>query len=256
MILFNKRKIIAGIDEVGRGPLAGPVVSAIVADVGLSRSRKKKILAMVKNRDSKLISHKERQKIFEIIENEQGIEWHISSVWPKVIDRINIWQATLLTWKRCLKKLNSQPDFLFLDGKAGIPDLKIEQRSVIRGDQKIFLLSLASIVAKVNRDRLMKRIDKKYPEYGFAYHKGYGTELHFQRLKKFGPCDIHRKSFQPVFENLCFKEKVYYLVSQIPLGKTMTHKEIAQRIGNPNSFRAIGNILNKNIIDKRSSYRI
>jgi len=255
-------QVIAGIDEAGRGPLAGPVAAAAVAiSTGLLRRPDvtSGLLAMTKGKDSKQFSAKQREEIFEMIKNEPAIEWRTSFVWPKVIDRINIWQATLVAWQRCLKKLNlyppkfsegkfrrAQPAFLFLDGKIGIPNLKIEQEPVIKGDQKIFLLSLASIIAKVTRDRLMERLSQRYPEYEFAQHKGYGTKLHLERLKKFGPCQIHRKSFRPVFKNLSFGEKVYYLVSQIPRGQVMTYQEVAQKIGHPRAFRAVGNVLNKN----------
>jgi len=253
-LVFRKGyQVIAGIDEVGRGALAGPVAAAIVAIPAGLLCRPQKfqrnfsgLLAVTGIRDSKLLSVKRREEIFEIIKNEPKIEWRVSFVWPKVIDRINIWQATLLAWQRSLKKLNPQPDFLFLDGKMEMPRLKISQRPIIKGDQKIFLLSLASIVAKVSRDRLMKRLEKKYPKYGLAQHKGYGTRLHFENLVKIGPCPIHRKSFQPVFINLPFSEKVYYLVSRIPRGQTMTYQQVAQGIGHPKAYRAVGNILNKN----------
>lgn len=231
-------KIIAGIDEVGRGALAGPVTAVIVL------IRKKIRLKGVK--DSKALTPKQREKIFEIVKDEPRIDWRISYVWPRVIDRVNIWQATLLAWQRCLAKIERQPDFLFLDGKMSIPRLKIKQQPVVKGDQKIWLLSLASIIAKVSRDRLMERLEKKYPEYGFAQHKGYGTKLHFEKLNKFGPCQIHRRSFKPVFNNLSFQDKVYYAVSQIPRGRVMTYQQVAQRIGQPRAYRAVGNALNKN----------
>ena len=92
----------------------------------------------------------------------------------------------------------------------------------------------------------MERLDKKYPDYGFVYHKGYGTKLHLERIRKFGPIEIHRKSFKPVFNNLLFKDKVYHIVSQIPKGRVMTYRQVAERIGHPNSYRAVGNALNKN----------
>lgn len=252
MILSNQEKsvfkkgyqIIAGVDEVGRGSLAGPVAAAVVAlkRVCISRMR----LKVHTLKDSKQLSAKQREEIFEMVKNEPKIGWRISFVWPRVIDRINIWQATLLAWRRCLKKLNPRPDFLFLDGQMEMPRLKIAQQAIIKGDQKIFILSLASIIAKVSRDRLMKRLEKRYPEYGFAQHKGYGTKLHFGRLKKFGPCQIHRRSFGPVFANLPFSEKVCYIVSRIPRGQVMTYQQVAQKIGQPKAYRAVGNILNKN----------
>jgi len=233
---------IAGIDEVGRGPLAGPVVSAVLM-VGKDYPC---LIKKLKIKDSKSLSKKQREEVFEMINKEPGLEWRISAVWPKVIDRVNILQATIFSWKRCFKKLNSQPDFLFLDGNKDIPNLKVDQRVIIKGDQKILVVALASIMAKVYRDRLMERFSKVYPEYGFNRHKGYGTKLHLARLNEFGPCQIHRKSFQPVFENLAFKDKVYYSVSRISKGQIMTYQKVAHKIGHPNAFRAVGNALNKN----------
>lgn len=239
-------RAVAGIDEAGRGPLAGPVVAAIVV-VSATLLPSFRSLTRTKIRDSKSLSSKQREEIFKMIQNEPNIEWRVSTVWPRVIDRINIWQATLLTWQRCLKKLSIRPNFLFLDGKAGLAGPKIKQQPIIKGDQKIFLLSLASIIAKVSRDRIMERLAKKYPNYEFDRHKGYGTKLHLEKLKKFGPSEIHRKSFRPVFENLSFRDKVYYIVSQIPRGQVMTYQQVAQKVGHPRACRAVGNALNQNI---------
>ena len=244
-------QVVAVIDEVGRGSLAGPVAAAVVSITRPTRS-----LLTTKIKDSKQLTEKQREEIFERVKSNPDFLWKVSFVWPKIIDKINIWQATLLTWQRCLKKLNSQPDFLFLDGKLGLPNLKITQKPIIKGDQKIFLLSLASIMAKVSRDNLMKKLDQKYPEYVFSQHKGYGTKLHLEKLKKIGPSEIHRRSFRPVFENLPFKEKVYYVVSQIPKGQAMTYQAVAQKIGQPLSYRAVGNALNKNINPKIPCHRV
>lgn len=189
-------RLVAGIDESGRGSLVGPIAAAIAAINPRTTFKLKNYPQGIK--DSKQLSKKQREEIFEAIKQEPNIEWKVSFVYPKVIDRINIGKANLLVWQRCLKRLKQQPDFLFLDGKMSLPNLKIKQQSVIKGDQKIFLLSIASIIAKVNRDKLMERLDKKYPEYGFGQHKGYGTRLHLEKIKKLGPCEIHRKSFYPV----------------------------------------------------------
>jgi len=189
----NGFKIIAGADEAGRGSLAGPVAAAIVI------AKSNKDFPLIKQvKDSKQLSIKQRQDIFEKIVNNSEIEWKVSFVGPSVIDKINILQATKLAWKNCLKKLNSQPDFLFIDGNQEIEGLEIKQQAVIKGDQKLFLVSLASIIAKVSRDKLMEKFSFKYPEYNFDQHKGYGTKLHLKKLKKFGPCAIHRKSFRPI----------------------------------------------------------
>lgn len=241
MSLKKNYQIVAGIDEVGRGSLAGPVAAAIIT---IGNSSVKFFKGRI--RDSKQLSAKQRQEIFEMIKQEPKIEWKVSFVWPQIIDKVNIGRATLLTWRRCFNKLNPQPNFLFLDGNQIIPNLNVEQKSVVRGDQKILVLALASIIAKVNRDKLMERLDQEYPQYGFAHHKGYGTKLHLARLKKYGACQIHRKSFQPVFNNLSFKDKVYYLVSKIPKGQVMTYKQVAEKIGHSRAFRAVGNVLNKN----------
>jgi len=201
----NGFKIIAGADEAGRGSLAGPVAAAVVkmkykdgpcSFVSLLRKNATTKTVLIK--DSKQLSAKQRELIFEKIIREPKIKWKVSFIWPSVIDRINILQATKLAWKRCLNKFDFQPDFLFIDGNQKIERLKIEQQTVIKGDQKIFLVSLASIIAKVSRDRLMVRLSAKYPEYNFIQHKGYGTKLHLKNLKKFGPCAIHRKSFRPI----------------------------------------------------------
>lgn len=189
-------RLVAGIDEAGRGSLVGPIAAAITAINPRTTFKLKNYPQIIK--DSKQLSKKQREEIFEEIKQEPNIKWKVSFVYPKVIDRINIRKANLLVWQRCLKRLDKQPDFLFLDGKMSLPCLKIKQQSVIKGDQKIFLLSLASIIAKVNRDRLMERLDRKYPEYGFGQHKGYGTKFHLKRIKKFGPSEIHRRSFNPV----------------------------------------------------------
>jgi len=219
--------------------LAGPVASAAVVVM-----KKRVFVKGVK--DSKLLSQRQREEIFERVKDNPNIEWRVSYVYPKVIDKINIGQATILAWKRSLKKLSAQPNFLFLDGNQTIPGLGIKQKAVIKGDQRIFLISLASIIAKVQRDRLMEKLDKKYSQYGFARHKGYGTRLHLEAIKKYGPIEIHRKSFKPVFNNLLFKDKVYYITSQIPRGQVMSYGEVAERVGHPKAFRAVGNALNKN----------
>lgn len=186
---------IAGIDEVGRGSLAGPVAAAAVV---IKSRTVPKSLRTVSVRDSKQLTAKQREEIFEIVKREPKIEWKVSFVGPQVIDRINISQATQLAWQRCLSRLDYQPNFIFIDGNQELKKTKIKQKAIIKGDQKIFLISLASIMAKVSRDRLMVKLDNKYPQYQFARHKGYGTKLHIKNLKKFGSCQIHRQSFKPV----------------------------------------------------------
>jgi len=189
----NEFKIIAGADEAGRGCLAGPVSSAIVT------AKSCECFSFIKQiKDSKQLSVKKREEVFKRIKKEKNIEWKVSFIWPDVIDKINILQSTKLAWKCCLGKLKHQPDLLLIDGNQEIEGLKIKQKAIINGDQKILLISLASIIAKVSRDELMKKLSLKYPEYGFEQHKGYGTKLHLEKIKKFGPCEIHRKSFKPI----------------------------------------------------------
>ena len=179
-------KKIAGIDEVGRGPLAGPVLACAVIING-----KRPIIKNI--RDSKQLSAQQREKIYTELIRHPNIEWGIGTVSEKVIDRINILEATKLAMVRAVGKLK-KTDFLILDGNFGIPS-KVPQKSIVKADEKVFSCSCASIIAKVIRDRLMLRYDKLYPHYGLASHKGYPTKHHREMIKKYGFCKIHRKSF-------------------------------------------------------------
>jgi len=199
----KKSKTTAGLDEVGRGPLAGPVVAcAVVVD-------RRSILPSIK--DSKKLTPKKREEFYKILIRHPGIEWGIGRVSEKVIDKINILEATKLAMKRAVRNLEKKlsvpykgdrlhdghvnlVEFLIVDGKIKL-DLPIPQKSIIKADEKVFSCAAASIIAKVTRDRIMQRYHKKYPQYGFDKHKGYPTYLHRQRIKKYGPCQIHRKSF-------------------------------------------------------------
>jgi len=207
-------KFVVGLDEAGRGPLAGPVVAAAV--------NLKLEIRNLKIKDSKKLSALQREEIYKILTNHKNIKWGIGVVSEKVIDKINILQATKLAMKKALINLVSRNshdrenfgtlDFLILDGNFkldlaasafGTPSATkgfggLKQKSIVKGDQKVFSVSAASIIAKVTRDRLMKKYHKKYPQFGFDKHKGYGTKAHFASLEKFGPCKIHRKSFYPV----------------------------------------------------------
>jgi len=182
-------KCVVGLDEAGRGPLAGPVVAAAVAVLGYKKIKIKNI------NDSKKLSEKQRESVYKILTNHPQIQWGIGIVLEKMIDKINILQATKTAMKKAIKKM--QPDFLLLDGNFKIKS-EIPQKSVIKGDQKVMSIAMASIIAKVTRDRLMQKYHKKYPRYGFDKHKGYPTKAHFANLQKFGPCKIHRKTFYPV----------------------------------------------------------
>ena len=210
-IFGNGYNVVAGIDEAGRGALAGPVAAAVVA---VKKGAFKKISFGEIDKfiiDSKQLSEKKREEVFEAIKLAPEIKWQVSFIQPEIIDRINIWQATLLAWRRCFRKLDCQPNFLFIDGNFDLsgdfyPSSKsdivkkdgLAQMPIVGADRKIFLVSLASIIAKVSRDRLMRRLHQKYPQYEFVKHKGYGTKMHLEKIKKFGPCFIHRKSFRPI----------------------------------------------------------
>jgi len=194
-------KCVVGLDEAGRGPLAGPVVAAaVIFNFQFPFSNKFSIKQFSKINDSKKLSEKQREDIYEKLIKCRGIEWGVGIVSEKVIDEINILEATKLAMQKAINKLN--PDFLLLDGNfkincACLPAGR-RQKSIIKGDQKVFSISAASIIAKVTRDRIMQKYHKKYPQYGFAKHKGYGTRKHFENIKKFGPCKIHRKTFWPI----------------------------------------------------------
>ena len=186
-------KVVACIDEVGRGPLAGPVVAcAVCVDPQILNTKYK----IQKLRDSKQLSAKQREYWYNIFSFHPTVQWGIGSVSPQVIDQINIYQATKLAMKRALMNLNHKIDFVMLDGNMSI-DVPIPQESIIKGDEKVFSCAIASIIAKVRRDRMMVKYHRKYPHFRFDKHKGYGTRLHFQELQEHGPCKIHRKSFAP-----------------------------------------------------------
>lgn len=180
--------LIAGVDEAGRGPLAGPVIaSAVILD---SRNP---ISGLT---DSKLLTEKKREALFDIIQ-ERALAWAIGRACVVEIDRINILQATFLAMQRALEQLTVQPGLILVDGNQ-LPKLTIPAQAIVKGDQTEAAISAASILAKVTRDREMIELDRQFPDYGFAKHKGYGTEEHLAALEKYGPCEMHRRSFAPV----------------------------------------------------------
>lgn len=185
---------IAGVDEVGRGPLAGPVVSAAVL-VDLN------FLEDIKNlkelNDSKKTSLKNREKIFSII-HDNAISVGIGVCSAKTIDKINILQASLLSSKKAVLNLSKEADIVLMDGKFKIPNLDTKQETIIQGDAKVAIIALASIIAKVYRDKLMAKLDKKYPGYDLEKNKGYGTAYHRKKIEELGPSKIHRYSFAPI----------------------------------------------------------
>jgi ribonuclease HII len=200
--IFNKgHDLIAGLDEAGRGPLGGPVVAAcVVIDKNFAIDSKELELVA----DSKKLSPKKRELLFKIIK-EKALAVEIGVVNNRTIDRVNILQATFLAMKSAINRMEINPDYLLVDGSLKIPGVKQKQAAIIDGDAKVFVIAAASIIAKVSRDWLMLEEDKKYPQYEFARHKGYGTKMHLEKIKEFGPCPIHRLSFAPFAKK---KEKI------------------------------------------------
>ncbi len=194
---------VAGVDEAGRGPLAGPVVAAaVVFDPGSFNPD---------IRDSKLLSPKKRESLAEWIK-ERSASWAVGVADPREIDDLNILRASLLAMARAVRGLMVTPDYLMIDGPHGIPAASLvgdggpwtaapAQRTVKGGDRLCFSIAAASIIAKVARDRMMVELDALYPEYGFASHKGYRSRRHSAALDQHGPCPVHRRSFKPVRES-------------------------------------------------------
>lgn len=183
-------RLIAGVDEAGRGPLAGPVVAAAVIlpldcfIEGLD--------------DSKKLTSLQRDRIYQKIV-QSALSYGIGQVNNRIIDQINIAQATYWAMRKAIESLTIVPDYLLVDG-ATVPGACIPQRGIIKGDQKSASIAAASILAKVTRDGIMEKADLLYPGYGFAHHKGYGTKQHLTALKQFGITPIHRKSYEPVHQ--------------------------------------------------------
>ncbi len=199
-------KYVVGLDEAGRGPLAGPVVAVAVVFLNLNNLKLFKNLKLeIKNllseiKDSKQLFPAKREKLYKILINSDFINWGVGIVSEKVIDKINILEATKMAMGKAINKLKVKSeklkiDYLILDGNFKL-NLKIPQKSIIKADEKVFSCAAASIIAKVTRDRIMEKLHKKYPEYGFNKHKGYPTKAHFANLVKYGPSKIHRKSFR------------------------------------------------------------
>lgn len=179
-------KLIAGVDEAGRGPLAGPVCAAAVIlpdDCEIEGLN-----------DSKKLSEKKREALYDVI-IEKAISYDIQLVDNNVIDEINILNATMLAMTNAVNGLKTKPDFVIIDGNKVPEQLEIAADSVVKGDAKSMSIAAASILAKVTRDRLMLTLCEKYPQYEFERHKGYGTKLHQEKLLEYGPCEIHRKTF-------------------------------------------------------------
>lgn len=191
-ISANGASRLAGIDEAGRGPLAGPVVAAAV------------ILPIPEPipglNDSKKLTSSARERLFDII-NDKASAVGVGIVAPETIDRINIYQATRLAMVQAVRQLSLSPDYLLIDGPMSL-DLDTPQQGIVKGDRRSCSIAAASIIAKVTRDRIMEEFHETYPHYGFSAHKGYGTKAHKEAIMKHGPCPIHRKCFRGVKEFL------------------------------------------------------
>ncbi|MCZ2845515.1 MAG: ribonuclease HII [Candidatus Bathyarchaeota archaeon] len=188
-------KIVGGTDEAGRGALAGPVSAAIV----IIKDASLKIFKGVQ--ESKKLTEKQRENFYRKIIKSPYLQWGTGRVFPRKIDKINILEATKLAMIRAVKnverKMKKRLDLLILDGNFKI-NLNISQKSIQGADEKVLSCACASIIAKVSRDRFMRVQDKLYSKYFFSRHKGYGTALHFKAIHRYGPCELHRKSFSPI----------------------------------------------------------
>lgn len=186
--------LLGAIDEAGRGPLAGPVVATCVV-LSPEKNFDEDFRELIK--DSKKLTEKKREEIFDLI-LENFSEVGVGICDHETIDRINILEASFLAMKKAIGGIKQKPEYIILDGKFPIPNISTKQEPIIKGDSFVFSIAAASIIAKVTRDRIMRDFHEKFPEYEFARHKGYGTKLHIELLKKHGPSPIHRKSFGPV----------------------------------------------------------
>ncbi|PPK73150.1 RNase HII [Methylobacter tundripaludum] len=185
---FSTKSIVAGVDEAGRGPLAGPVFAAAVI---LDPMRPIAGLA-----DSKILSESKRDSLYILIK-EAALSWSIAQASVEEIDQLNILQATLLAMQRAVQGLHIQPDEVLVDGNR-LPQLSMPAQAIVKGDSKVQAISAASILAKVERDKLMVEYHQQYPDFAFHEHKGYGTKQHLAEIERFGFLDVHRRTFNPV----------------------------------------------------------
>jgi ribonuclease HII len=189
---YSLEEVICGVDEAGRGPLAGPVFAAAVI---LDRAR-----PIVGLRDSKKLNEARRDELAPLI-RDQAIAWAVAQASEAEIDKLNILQASLLAMRRAVYALSTVPTLALIDGNK-CPVMRIQSIAIVDGDDKIESISAASILAKTARDAALVKLHKKYPQYGFDQHKGYGTALHLERLREHGASPVHRRSFAPVREIL------------------------------------------------------
>lgn len=190
--IYPHTHLVAGVDEVGRGPLVGAVVTAAVI---LDPTQPIAGLA-----DSKTLSEKRRLALFDEIV-EKALCWSLGRAEPEEIDRLNILHATMLAMQRAVAGLTVVPEYVLIDGNR-CPSLPMPSQAVVKGDSRVAEISAASILAKVTRDREMTELDGRFPQYGFAQHKGYPTALHLERLAEYGATEFHRRSFAPVKRSL------------------------------------------------------
>ena len=181
-------ELVAGVDEAGRGPLAGPVFAAAVIF--------EKGVCIPEINDSKKLTEKKREELFDVIK-EKALSYAIVSVSEKEIDEINILNATLKCFNMAVSSLSVKPDVALIDGNR-VGEMPVPCETVVKGDAKSMSIAAASILAKVSRDRYITELDSVYPEYNFKKHKGYGTKEHLELIKKYGPCQIHRMTFRGV----------------------------------------------------------
>jgi ribonuclease HII len=192
-VLQKGFKVVAGVDEAGRGPLAGPVVAAacvVPLDINIEGVN-----------DSKKLTEVQREHIFHQLTSHPDVMYGVGIMDHITIDRVNILQATMLAMEQAVDNLSKNPDYVFVDGNRCPPKLREKGRTaqvLIKGDARCYSIAAASVIAKVTRDRLMKGFDSQWPVYGFAQHKGYGTAGHVSAIMKHGPCPIHRKTFAPI----------------------------------------------------------
>lgn len=183
-------RCVAGVDEAGRGPLAGPVVACSFVILSLD-------VDLDGVNDSKKLTPRKRKDLFQRLKEMNNVLYALGVVSSEVIDSINILEATKLAMQQSIEALSERPNYLLVDGMP-LPKQPIPSDGLIKGDSKSFSIAAASIIAKETRDQLMLEYHEKWPQYGFDKHKGYGTKLHMEALKKYGPCPIHRESFAPV----------------------------------------------------------
>jgi ribonuclease HII len=196
--LFAKGfQFIAGVDEVGRGALAGPVVAAAVI-----LPKRDRFLRLKQVRDSKELTKARRERLYQVIKGV-AIAVEVGIISSQVIDNVNIYNATKLAMEQAINRLKPAPEFILIDAMS-ISRIKIPQKAIIKGDKTCFSIACASIIAKVTRDQIMSDMDTSYPDYGFCRNMGYGTKQHMAGLKKVGPSDVHRYSFSPVRESIRF----------------------------------------------------